>query len=216
MCGVTSENKKMVELVVNGAPVSFYDVNNGNTIGALSFLNKVIETLAGDNAELLDEAIVSQFTIDARNIGKLESRTIASDEVALHSTAENEELQVMPYSDKPFVYAAKLSAKELVAFLYEEYLAARNRTLNAISAANKVDEAAAAIRNLMDEKVLKGSIVPHPESSLHLETNQLPGEIAGILFALDHSKLRADNLLGLGLQKEEIPTVLDWHRLNTQ
>lgn len=216
MCGVTSENKKMVELVVNGAPVSFYDVNNGNTIGALSFLNKVIETLAGDNVELLDEAITSQFTIDAKNIGKLETRTISSGEVALNSTMENKEQQAPSYGDKPFVYSAKLSANELVTFLHEEYIAARNRTLNTISAANKVDYAVDAIRNLMDERVLQGSIVPHPESSLSLETNQLPSEIAGILFVLGHSKLRTDNLLGLGLQEEEKQGVLNWYYLNTQ
>lgn len=66
----TDKQKKVIELVINDTPVSFYNANNGNVISALSFLHSVIETLAGDNVELLSSGFISQITIDKKDAKK--------------------------------------------------------------------------------------------------------------------------------------------------
>lgn len=212
----TDKQKKVIELVINGIPVSFYDANNGNVISALSFLHSVIETLAGDNVELLSSGFISQTTIDKKDAKNLDASHFSNEELSLSSDCENKSKQSLYYGEKPFIYTAKLSANELVEFLHNEYVAAKNKVINAVSAAIKIDDVINAIHTLNNENIRRESIAHHPESSLYLETNQLPSEIIDILEALEHSKLRVDSLLGLALQKEEIQAVLNWHSLNTQ
>ncbi|MEQ5041370.1 hypothetical protein ABN115_20420 [Providencia rettgeri] len=203
MCGVTSENKKMVELVVNGAPVSFYDVNNGNTIGALSFLNKVIETLAGENAELIDEAIVSQFTIDAKNIGKLETRTIASGEVALNSASENEGQQTLPYGDTPFIYAAKLNLPELVKWLGEQLRDVESRSNYLSFALCEVESLINQFDFLASHQVVPESILLSQGSNLLLDSNQCLQLFGSALYHLRNSGLTKEDFPGKALLEEQ-------------
>lgn len=202
MCGVTSENKKMVELVVNGTPVSFYDVNNGNTIGALSFLNKVIETLAGENAELLDEAIVSQFTIDAKNIGKLETRTIASDEVALNSTMENEGQQALPYGDEPFVYTACLDLDSTIFWLEHQLDSFRSqrRSINHIEKITK--DLKDTIVDINQHHDLIKSQHHHQESNLWKDSNQYTHNLKMLLLFLNNPEFQQKNFPGINLLRE--------------
>lgn len=203
MCGVTSENTKMVELVVNGAPISFYDVNNGNTIGALSFLNKVIETLAGDNAELLDEAITSQFTIDAKNIGKLETRTIAGGEAALNSAMKNEGQQALPYGDTPFIYAAKLNLPELVKWLGEQLRSVESRSNYLYFALSEVESLINQFDFLASHQVVPESILLSQGSNLHLDSSQCLQLFGSALYHLRNSGLTKEDFPGKALLKEQ-------------
>nr|WP_262411007.1 hypothetical protein [Providencia rettgeri] len=202
MCGVTSENKKMVKLVVNGATVSFYDVNNGNTIGALSFLNKVIETLAGDNVELLDEAITSQFTIDVKNIGKLETRNIASGEVALNSTMENEGQQALPYGDEPFVYTACLDLDSAIFWLEQqvELFNSQKRSINYVEMVIKDLERTIAI--ISQNHDLIKSQRHRPESNLLKDSNQYTHNLKMLLLFLNNPEFQQKNFPGINLLRE--------------
>ncbi len=203
MCGVTSENKKMVELIVNGDPVSFYDVNNGNTIGALSFLNKVIETLAGDNAELLDEAIVSQFTIDAKNIGKLETRTIASGEAALNSTMKNEGQQAPPYGNTPFIYAGNLNLPELIEWLDSQLRSVKSRSRYLSFALCEVESLINQFDFLASHQVVPESILLSQGSNLLLDSNQCLQLFGSALYHLRNSGLTKEDFPGKALLEEQ-------------
>nr|WP_230083126.1 hypothetical protein [Providencia sp. wls1916] len=207
MSKLTRKNKKIIELVVNGAPVSFYDVNNGNTIGALSFLNKAIEVLAGDNADLLGEAIISQFTIDTKNISKPETRAIASGEVALNSTMENEGQQALPYGDEPFIYTANLSSGEIVDWLTTSLNKAEGK-LYAIRAISRGIDGLMTQLGSLDVNLEKESFVHHPDSNLKRDLSQCHHLSQLALFFLSQSGLTKGDFPAEGLSVEQKQCIL--------
>nr|WP_265498804.1 hypothetical protein [Providencia rustigianii] len=202
MSEVTSDNKKVVELVINGAPVSFYDVNNGNTIGALSFLNKVIETLAGENVGLLDEAIVSQFTIDAKDIGKLETRTIASGEVALNPTAENEGQKALPYGDEPFVYTACLDLDGTIFWLEQQLELFNSQRRNINYAEIVIKDLKRTIASINQNHDLIKIQRHRLESNLLKDSSQYAHNLKMLLLFLNNPEFQQKNFPGINLLRE--------------
>lgn len=203
----TDKQKKVIELVINGTPVSFYDANNGNVISALSFLHSVIETLAGDNVELLSSGFISQITIDKKDAKNLDTSHFSNEELSLSSDCENEGQQKSPYSNEPFIYTGNLDLSSLINWLNHEHdklISIRHVITNSKNILNRIQEEADTV---IQNQSLINNLHHHPNSNLLLDSNQYSNDLDSILLYLNNHELFHKNYQGINISKEEKPFV---------
>ena len=203
----TDKQKKVIELVINGTPVSFYDANNENVISALSFLHSVIEILACDNAKLLSSGFTSQITIDKKDSDNLDARQFSNEELGLSSDCENGGQQKSPYSNEPFIYTGNLDLLSLIDWLSHEHdklIAIRHVITNSKNILNRILEEAGAV---IQHQSLINNLHHHPNSSLFLDSNQYSNDLGSILSHLNNHELFHKNYQGINISKEEKPFV---------
>lgn len=198
----TDKQKKVIELVINGTPVSFYDANNGNVISALSFLHSVIETLAGDNVELLSSGFISQITIDKKDAKNLDASHFSNEELSLSSDCENEGQQALPYGDEPFVYTACLNLDDVIFWLEQQLESFRFQRSSIDRIERITKDLKETIAHINQHRDLIKNQHHHQESNLLKDSNRYAHNLKKLLLFLNNPEFQQENFPGINLLRE--------------